>query len=84
MAFEAIDAEFAGMYRNSDDAMRECAKVALEESSRRPQANYAMPESTPDPDAFGKGRPLKQNGIHQFGDGSQYTGEPIPKLTSDA
>ena len=44
MAFEAIDAEFAGMYRNSDDAMRN-AKV-LEESSRRPQANYAMPEST--------------------------------------
>ncbi len=43
-----------------------------------------MPESTPDPDAFGKGRPLKQDGIHQFGDGSQYTGEPIPKLTSDA
>ena len=84
LAFEAIDAEFAGMYRNSDDAMRACAKVALEESSRRPQANYAMPESTPDPDAFGKGRPLKQDGITQFGDGSQYTGEPVQKLTSDA
>ena len=72
------------MYRNSDDAMRACAKVALEESGRRPQANYAMPESTPDPDAFGKGRPLKQDGITQFGDGSQYTGEPVQKLTSDA
>ena len=84
LAFEAIDAEFAGMYRNSDDAMRACAKVALEESSRRPQANYAMPESTPDPDAFGKGRPLKQDGITQFGEGSQYTGEPVQKLTSDA
>ena len=70
-----IEDELQGLYRNTDDSMRAAAKVALRQIDELPTSAYAIPESTPDETALGKGRHLDQTHIQQFGAGSMFSRE---------
>jgi len=69
---QEIDNDLRGLYHNTDDTMRAAAKVALRQIDELPNDAYAIPESTPDETAHGKGRELDQTHIQQFGAGSTY------------
>ena len=67
-----MDGNKRGLYHNTDETMRRCAKAALDHVSTLPHAGYAIPEKTPDESALGKGRVLDQAHIQQFGAGSLF------------
>jgi len=75
MANRNIDNCRRGLRKNADATMRRCAEAALRHISTLPNADYAIPESTPDPEALGKGRVLDQTHIQQFGSGSIFAQE---------
>jgi hypothetical protein len=72
MACEAIDDALRRLERNTDETMRRAAAAALDDSSRRPNADYVIPERTPDPDALGSGWEADPDQLPRFGEGSVY------------
>jgi len=61
--------------QNPDEAMLTAAEKALEFGDTLPNADYYIPESTPDLDALGAGRVCDQEYIKQFGAGSLFSQE---------
>ena len=60
------------LYDNYDKTMRRAADAAYRAIDALPNSDYAIPEKTPDPEAFGKGMHLEQEHIRQFGSGTKY------------
>ena len=69
---DEINANIRALTNNHDNTMRKAAAVSLKYISSLPNADYVMPESTPDPAALGKGRVPDQTAVPQFGSGSLF------------
>ncbi len=67
-----------GLRQNIDETMRMAAEVALRQVATLPNADYAMPEKTPDMSARGTGREPDQTLIPQFGSGSTVAAADVP------
>ncbi len=78
IAGEKIDANLRGLYKNTDETMRRAAKVAQKHIDTLPNADYSIPEGTPDKTASGTGRVQDQTHIRQFGAGSLYEPQDTP------
>ncbi|MHC4990385.1 MAG: acyl-CoA dehydrogenase family protein, partial [Planctomycetota bacterium] len=76
---EQIELARLQLRHNTDRTMRAAAKVAMRQVGALPNAHYAMPEKTPDPDARDKGKPLDQTHIQQFGSGSTVSPADVPR-----
>jgi acyl-CoA dehydrogenase family protein 9 len=74
IAKQEITGSLRDLRENTDDTMREAAKATLEWIDTLPNEEYAIPESTQDDAALGKGRDLPQEHIQQFGEGTLYHG----------
>ncbi len=75
LARDEIRRNLDGLRRNSDEPMRRAAEAAFTFIDSLPNERYAMPESTPAPEARGKGRKLPDGPFRQFGEGSLYEEE---------
>lgn len=69
LAGEEIDKNFHALRKNTDQTMREAAQAAFNRSDTLPNADYVIPEKTPDKSAFGTGRKVDTESIPQFGSG---------------
>lgn len=78
MGGEEIDNALRGLRTHIDDSMRTAAVAALKQIDALPNADFVMPEKTPDLAVRGKGRPLDQTHIQQFGSGSTVKKEDVP------
>ena len=78
IAGETIETNFRRLYVNTDETMRRAAKVAARHVASLPNSDYAIPESTPDETARGKGRLPDQAHIRQFGSGTTYKAQDAP------
>jgi hypothetical protein len=69
--------ELRSLFVNNDASMKKAAAAAFAASDLLPNANYSIPEKTPDPKYFGTGRNIaaQQGAIQQFGSGSVYAGD---------
>jgi acyl-CoA dehydrogenase family member 9 len=77
MAGEEIDHQLIALRRNTDASMKKAAAATLKWIDTLPNADYAIPEKTPDAAARGKGKKLDQTAIPQFGSGSAFTGHAV-------
>jgi acyl-CoA dehydrogenase family protein 9 len=75
---EEIDNNLRALRTNTDATMREAAKVAFTRSDTLPNADYVIPEKTPDTNAFGSGRTIDTENIPQFGSGSTVQTADVP------
>ncbi len=67
-----INGWFRSLRQNPDPTMLKAAEKAWEFGETLPNADYYIPESTPDLDALGKGKVCDQEAIQQFGGGSLF------------
>ena len=67
-----IDGWLRALHQNPDAAMLEAADKAWEFGETLPNADYYIPESTPDMNARGKGKVVDSETIKQFGEGSLF------------
>ena len=67
-----IDGWLRALRQNPDAAMLEAADKAWEFGETLPNADYYIPESTPDMNARGKGKVVDSETIKQFGEGSLF------------
>jgi hypothetical protein len=69
--------ELRALFVNTDATMKKAAAAAFAASDLLLNANYSIPERTPDQKYFGTGRTpaSQQAGIPQFGSGSVYAGD---------
>jgi hypothetical protein len=72
MGGEIIESRLRGLYKNADETMRRAAAAGIKIVDDLPNAQFAIPESTPDETARGKGRELDQTHIPQFGSGTTF------------
>lgn len=75
---EEIDNCLRALRHNTDDTMHIAAQAALKRSDTLPNADYVLPEKTPDLKARGTGRTPDQTHIDQFGSGSTVRAENVP------
>ncbi|MFM7134048.1 MAG: acyl-CoA dehydrogenase family protein, partial [Planctomycetota bacterium] len=70
-------AELRSLFVNNDASMKKAAAAAFAASDLLPNADYSIPEKTPDQKFFGTGRSIaaQQAAIPQFGSGSVYAGD---------
>jgi hypothetical protein len=69
IASHEIDRELRELRENTDTTMRAAAKVAMARMNGYDNADYAIPERTPDMGARGSGKSVDQSAIRQFGEG---------------
>jgi hypothetical protein len=79
---EEIDAALRDLWNNADSTMKAAAAVALKRADALPNAEYAIPEKTPDLKARGKGRKADQTHIPQFGSGSTVRPDQVPSAAA--
>ena len=84
MAVQEVARELRSLRENTDDTMRSAAQVAMRQIGALPNADYSIPEKTPDKSAFGTGRKPDEKNIPQFGSGSVFTGKRVTALSDDA
>lgn len=77
MAVEENERSLAALRVHTDDTMRKAAAATLKRLDSMPNADYAIPERTPDKSALGQGKRVKQDAIPQFGSGSTFTGVKV-------
>jgi hypothetical protein len=70
-----INGWFRALRQNTDKTMLVAAEKAWEFGETLPNADYYIPERTPDLDARGTGKECEQDSIKQFGAGSLFTQE---------
>jgi hypothetical protein len=75
---EEIDTALRDLWKNTDDSMRKAAAVALRRADALPNAEYSIPERTPDLKARGLGRKPDQTNIPQFGSGTTVRPDQVP------
>jgi hypothetical protein len=75
---DEIDHALAALRRNTDKTMLAAATAALKRSDSLPNADFVLPEKTPDLKARGTGRKPDQTHIQQFGSGSTVSSEQVP------
>ncbi len=75
---EQIDTCLRGLRNNIDQTMVAAAAVSNKRIESLPNADYVLPEKTPDLSARGKGRKPDQTHIPQFGSGSTVSAENVP------
>jgi alkylation response protein AidB-like acyl-CoA dehydrogenase len=76
----AIEDEVRALRVNSDPSMKRAAAAVLKHSDSMPNSEFAIPERTPDMQARGSGRGLREidrNAIPDFGAGSAFKGEKV-------
>jgi hypothetical protein len=64
--------------KNPDQTLLAAAQAAMNCNDALPNADFYMPEKTPDMSARGKGKPPDQTHIKQFGSGSMLEPADIP------
>ncbi len=69
LATEEVDRAMRGLRTNTDKTMRSAAEAALKKIDELPNADYVIPEKTPDESAYGTGKKPDQTHIPQFGSG---------------
>jgi alkylation response protein AidB-like acyl-CoA dehydrogenase len=69
-----IDEDTRALRWNYDAISRSCAELVLDRADLLSNADYAIPERTPDMAARGTGRPVTTDAIQQFGSGSAFHG----------
>jgi alkylation response protein AidB-like acyl-CoA dehydrogenase len=67
-----INGWLRALRENPDTTMLKAAEKALEFGESVPNADFYIPESTPDMDALGTGKVCEQESIKQFGGGSVF------------
>ena len=69
--------ELRALFINNDASLKKAAAAAFAANDLLPNAQYSIPESTPDHKYFGSGRNIEaqQAAIPQFGSGSVYAGD---------
>jgi hypothetical protein len=67
-----INGWLRALRENPDATMLKAAEKALEFGESLPNADYYIPESTPDMNARGKGKVCDQESLKQFGGGSVF------------
>ena len=77
-ADDEIAVNIRALRHNTDTTMPECAAAAVRHVDTLPNANYSIPEKTPDATARGTGRVPDQAHIPQFGSGSAVTAAKVP------
>ncbi len=77
LAVDEFESSLAALRNNTDATMVKAAAAALRRLEGFPNADYAIPERTPDQSARGKGKAVDQSAIPQFGDGSVFQGERV-------
>jgi acyl-CoA dehydrogenase family member 9 len=77
MAGDEIDHNLMALRRNTDVTMKKAAATTAKWIDSLPNADYAIPEKTPDLGARGKGKKVDQSAIPQFGSGSVFSGEKV-------
>ncbi len=70
-----INGWLRALRQNPDQAMLKAAEKAMEFGYTLPNADYYIPESTPDLDVRGTGKVCEQEYIKQFGGGTIFTQE---------
>ena len=70
-----INGWLRALRQNPDQAMLKAAEKAMEFGDTLPNADYYIPESTPDLDVRGTGKVCEQECIKQFGGGTVFTQE---------
>jgi acyl-CoA dehydrogenase family member 9 len=78
---EEIDNALRALWNNSDASIAPAAAVAFKRAETLPNADYVLPERTPDLKARGTGRKPDQSQIPQFGAGSTVRADHIPGAT---
>jgi alkylation response protein AidB-like acyl-CoA dehydrogenase len=78
MSTRAIDENLRALRRNIDAGVPGTAQAALRWGDGKPNADYMIPERTPDPNARGTGREPDQTHIPQFGSGSTVEPSDVP------
>lgn len=68
-----MDRELRELRENTDESMRDAAQAVLSIAKEWPNADYAIPERTPNMEARGSGRQVDQDAIQQFGSGTTVT-----------
>jgi acyl-CoA dehydrogenase family member 9 len=81
---QEMDNALRDLRTNIDGTLRSAAAAALKRVESLPNADYVLPERTPDLKARGTGRKPDQTHIDQFGSGSTVKTENIPGRTSSA
>ena len=74
---EKIDQNRTALRRNTDASAIAAAEAGLKWGQELPNANYAIPERTPDQTALGQGKVVDQTSIPQFGEGTTYNGPSL-------
>jgi len=77
IAVNEIEASLAALRNHTDASMRKAAIAALKRLEGFPNADYSIPERTPDESARGNGKKVDQTAVPQFGDGSVFQGERV-------
>ena len=69
--------ELRALFTNTDATMKKASAAFFAACDLLPNADYSIPEKTPDANYFGTGRCIaaQQSAIPQFGSGSVYTGD---------
>jgi hypothetical protein len=69
LAGEEIGQALSGLRINTDETMGPAAQAAMKQVDELPNADYVIPEKTPDESAYGTGKKPDQTHIPQFGSG---------------
>jgi len=77
MAVEEHERALASLRQHCDDTMRRAAAASLRRSDSLPNADYVVPERTPDRSALGQGKKTPAAAVPQFGAGSVFTGVKV-------
>jgi len=69
--------ELDGLRQHANRTIKVAAEGVLKRVAALPNERYSMPEKSPNPEAFGKGRPADTEDVQQFGSGSVFSGRPV-------
>ncbi|MGA1018134.1 MAG: acyl-CoA dehydrogenase, partial [Phycisphaerales bacterium] len=69
--------ELDGLRQHANRTVKVAAEGVLKRVAALPNERYSMPEKSPNPEAFGKGRPADTEDVQQFGSGSVFSGRPV-------
>jgi alkylation response protein AidB-like acyl-CoA dehydrogenase len=77
MAVEEHERALASLRQHCDDTMTKAAAAALRRNDSLPNADYVVPERTPDRGALGQGKKTPSPAVPQFGAGSVFAGVKV-------
>ncbi len=77
LGIDEIERSLAALRTNTDASMKIAAAATLNRVELLSNADYAIPERTPEKNALGTGKKVDQSAIPQFGNGSVFAGVKV-------